>query len=318
MNNSIPSNPSSTDYRFYLYTQLATGISLAILSPVTIVSNVLLLLTVYKDPLKCFRTPATCLIVALALVDLTTGLVVEPFFVIYRVASYVKWSPYVGQSYYNLLLIGSWISTVCLNSSFLLVLALIWSQFIAITYPQRYRFFVTTRRVLAFVAFSWLYLTGFTLLQFAGVSRETLLQVNLHFHSTLITILLIVGSAILLKSLRRLLEASRRLEDETSVRQLTIVTLLLSAILIVSALPHVITLHIWFYAKQETLQEMLDLSAVLTIEDEMLFIKVACDAFIYAWRLPHYRKSLKLVLTCTGNQGRHHGRTEATEMVTMV
>ena len=90
MNNTLPSNSPTTDYGLYIYTQLATGIGLAILSPVTITSNVVLLITILKDPLKCFRTPATYFIVTLALVNLTTGLFIEPFFVMHRVATYIK------------------------------------------------------------------------------------------------------------------------------------------------------------------------------------------------------------------------------------
>ena len=122
-----PSN-SSADYRLYLYAQLATGISLAVLSPITIISNVLLLLTILKDPLKCFRSPATYLIVALALVDLMTGLLIEPCFIIYRVASYIRWSHSPGEPYERVLQIGTWLSTVGLDMSFLLVLGLILSS----------------------------------------------------------------------------------------------------------------------------------------------------------------------------------------------
>ena len=313
MNISTTSNSSSIDVRLYLFTQLATGISLVILSPITVISNLLLLLTIYKDPLKCFRTPASYLIIALGCVDFTTGLVIEPLFVAYRLTSYLKWSLYPGRSYESLLRIGSSISTVGLNLSFLLVLALIWSQFLAITHPQRYRSAITTRRILVFVGVSTLYFTAFTLLQFIGVSRRSLLQINLHFHATVITILLFVGSAILLRSLRRFAKESRQNEDDKGLRQLVVATLFLSAILIACSLAHIITLNIWFYTELETPQDTLHLLAAMTIADEMLFIKVAADAFVYAWRLPYYRKSLKLVLT---RAGRQIGK-EATEMVTM-
>ena len=94
----------------------------------------------------------------------------------------------------------------------------------------------------------------------------SLLQINLHFHATVITILLFVGSAILLRSLRRFAKESRQNEDDKGLRQLTVATLFLSAILIACALAHIITLSIWFYTELETPQ--------LTIADEMLFIKV--------------------------------------------
>lgn len=190
-NNTLPSNSSS--HGFFLYTQLATGISLAVLSPITITSNVLLLLTISKDPLKCLRAPATYLIVTLALVDLATGLLVEPFFVMYRVASYMQWSPTLGEPCNSLREIAIWCSTVFLSTSFLFVL-------------------------------------------------------------------------------------------------------------ILCTLPHIIIVNIIFYKKQQTLQESLDLWAANIIADEMMFVKVASDAFLYAWRLTKYRKSLKLVLTCQTHQ----------------
>ncbi len=333
MNNSTSANSSSVDFRLYLYTQLATGVCLAILSPITITSNVLLLLTIFEDPLKCFRSPATYFIVALALVDLATGLFVEPFYVMHRVARYKKWTATPGEPYDTLKQIGQWFSYVGLNSSFLLVLSLILTQFIAITYPHHYRSVVTTRRVLVCVGLSLVYFTGFILLQFVGVPTQTLYQVDLHLHSTLITILLIISSVMLLRSFRQFAKTSRRVgggvrsnenqdtgghsnkpqANRINEKQFTIVILLLSGILIVCSLPHLITLHIRFYTKQKTEQEVLDLSAAITIGDEMMFVKVALDAFIYAWRLTKYRRSLKIVLTCRGNQV----ATETTEERTM-
>lgn len=321
-NSTLPSESPTTDHRLYLYTQLATGICLAILSPITITSNVLLLATFFKDPLKCFRTPATYFIIALAFVDLTTGLLVEPFFITHRVATYIKGFPAPGEPHHSLHQIGIWLSFVGLNASFLFVLGLILTQYIAIAYPHHYRSVVTTRRVLACVGFSLAYFTGFILLQFVGIPKETLFQVDLHLHSTLITVLLALSSAMLLRSFRQFAAESRRIwglrgvqaqlvhgrhtgiprTNRISEKQFTIVTLLLSGIFIVCSLPHIITVHIRLYKKQKTLQDNLDLSAAISVANEMMFVKVASDAFIYAWRLRKYRRSLKLVLTCHSNQ----------------
>ena len=330
MNNST--NPSSSaDFSLYLNTQLATAICLMILSPVTVVSNVLLLLAIFKDPLKCFRTPPTYFIVALALVDLTTGVLIEPFFIMFRMVRYLTWSPKISEPYHSLGEFGSMSSYVGLNSSFLLVLGLIWSQFIAITYPHRYRSIVTTPRVLACIVLPCVYFTGFILLQFVGVPIQTLFQVDLHLHTTVITVLLMVSSFMLLRSFRKFAKTSRRLaaqnsesrdaqghasktrSNKISEKQFTIVTLLLSGIFIVCSLPHIVLVHLSLYTNQETLQEELDLFAGITIGDEMMFLKVALDAFIYAWRLTKYRRSLKIVLSCHMNQV----GIEATEMGTM-
>ena len=95
-----------------------------------------------------------------------------------------------------------------------------------------------------------------------------------------------IGCGMLLKSSRQFVgECSQEDRDvigplSKQTRQLTTeVILLLSGILILCILLHIITLHIIFYKKQETLQ---DLWAWATVADEMMFVKVASDAFIYA------------------------------------
>ena len=242
-NTSLP----SADLTLYLNTQLGTAIFLMILPPVTVISNVLLLVTIFKDPLKCFRSPATYFIVALAVVDLTSGVLIAPFFIMQRLAKYTTWSLTFLEPYKSLSLFGGMFSYVGFNSSFLLVLGLIWSQYVAVTFPHGYRSIVTTRRVLACIGFSCAYFAGFILLQFAGVPLQTLLQVDLHLHSTLITVLLMLGSFMLLRSFRKFAQTSRRLgggrnsvtrgarehagrtrANKISEKHFTIVTLLLS------------------------------------------------------------------------------------------
>ena len=181
------------------------------------------------------------------------------------------------------------------------VLGLTLSQYIAISFPHRYHSIVTTRKVIAYTVLSCVYFTMFISLYFAGVSTRILYEVGLHLHPTPITVLLILTSFMLLRSFRKLAKTSRELgesltDSETpktrgdagttrtnkiSEKQFTIVTLLLSGILIVCVLPQIIV-HIWFYTKQETQQERLNLHAGVDIGNIMLFLKVALDAFIYA------------------------------------
>ena len=327
-NSALPSNSSSADCRFYFYTQLSTGICLAVLSPITITSNALLLFTIFKDPLKCFRAPATYFIVALALVDLTTGLIVAPFLTVPRVVRYVTWSFTPGEPYNRLEQIGVSLSFVGLNSSFLFVLGLILAQFIAIAYPHHYRSVVTTRRVLACVGFSLMYFTGFNVFNFVGVSQIIIKRVDLHLHSTLTTVFLVVGFAMLLRAYRHYhnVIASRRLGvgssisgrvgesrvNETNKRKFTIVTLFLSGILILCSLPNFVTVHVWIYTKRDDQQDCSALFSAVFLTELMMYVKVALDAYIYAWRLPRYRRSLKLVITCHSNQV----TSEATELKT--
>ena len=323
-NSTFPSNSSSADCRFYFHAELFTGICLAILSPITTTSNALLLFTIFKDPLKCFRAPPMYFIIALAFADFTTGLIVEPFLTVPRVRKYVYSSLTLDGPYNTLEQIGRNLSFVGLNSSFLFVLGLILAQFIAIAYPHHYRSVVTTRRVLSCVGFSLIYFTGFTALPFLGVSQTIFQQVDLYLHSTLITVFLVVGFAMLLRAYRQHAIASRRLgvgssvsgrtgkslTNEVNERKLTIVTLLLTGILILCILPNTVILYVLAYKKRDDQPDCSDLTSVVFLTELILFVKVSLDAFIYAWRLPRYRRSLKLVITCRSNQV----TTEATEL----
>lgn len=323
-NSTFPCNSSSADCRFYFHTELFTGICFAILSPITTTSNALLLFTIFKDPLKCFRAPPMYFIIALAFADFTTGLIVEPFLTATRVRRYVYWSHTLDEPYNTLEQIGRNLSYVGLNSSFLFVLGLILAQFIAIAYPHHYRSVVTTRRVLACAGFSLMYFTGFTVLPFFGVA-QIIFQVDLYLHSTLITVFLVVGFAMLLRAYRQHAIASHRLgvgssfsgrtgkslTNEVNERKFIIVTLLLTGILILCILPNTVVLYVWAYKKQDHDQpDCSDLTSVVFLTELILFVKVSLDAFIYAWRLPRYRRSLKLVITCRSNQV----TSEATEL----
>ena len=86
----VNSSLSPEDIGPYLITLYASAYLFSILSPITVVSNGLLLVAIYKDPFKCFRTPVTFFNVSLAIVDLLAGTIVEPSFAIFYFACYSK------------------------------------------------------------------------------------------------------------------------------------------------------------------------------------------------------------------------------------
>ena len=63
-----------------------------------------------------------------------------------------------------------------------------------------------------------------------------------------------------------------------------------------SALPHVIVLYVFLYTKQRDFTEEVIVNIALRISDILLFVKVAADPFLFAWRLPDYRDALLVAL----------------------
>ena len=314
-NSASTQSPQPPDYGPYFRTELACAIFFTFFSPVTVACNALLLMTLYKDPLKTFRIPSTYFVVALAVVDLLVGLLVEPMFAVFFFAKYSKQSgdvnPLLGR-------VAGFLSTVLLTSSFLLVLALTVSQYIAITYPHKYKHVVTARRVLLFIGLTWLYFVLFSTLPFTGLSRKVYYNIDLFLHTILISFLLVIAHVFLYKSYRRFLEQSRTLQNQMALtragnnpdsaeqekrkndQNFTAATLLLSAVLVLSAVPHVVAFCFFLYTKPETVAEEVRVNIALRIGDIVLFLKVAFNTFIYAWRLPRYRRALRSTVGCSG------------------
>ena len=288
---------------------LASAILLTLLAPVTVVSNGLLLVAIWQDPLKCFKTATTYFVIGLSLADMTTGLTVEPFFAVFYFVRYTQGGEQ-ALTYATLSKAGSTISTVAICYSFLIVLALSWSQFIAITWPHSYKRIVTTRNVTLLITASFLYLLTFTLiLQYAGLVDEvTFLKIQLAAHASFLSVNLIVISVLLSVAFRRRVSSRAAAASTRSARvsakrdkmerQFTALAMYLAAILLLAALPHVCIAQLYLYLAASFSDEVrLRFVVALRVSDLLLFVKVCLDPFIYAWRLPHYRRALRQIFS---------------------
>lgn len=323
----VNSSLSQEDIGPYLITLYASAYLFSILSPITVVSNGLLLVAIYKDPFKCFRTPVTFFNVSLAIVDLLAGTIVEPCFAIFYFACYSKQTLDPGKYFSYLFHIASFLSLVLISSSFLLVLALTTTQYIAITYPHKYKQLFTKKRVLVFVFGFFIYFAVFSSLQFTKIPTDIYLRINLHLHPTVIGFLLTIAHILLFKSFRKFVQQSKALRRPSMAqhvhptaqgskseakhqKQLTVVALLLSALLLLCSIPHIVTFYVYFYTKIISFTEIRNISIALRVSDMILFIKVALDAYIYAWRHPKYRKAVKGTILCYVKQTTRERDTE--------
>ena len=306
----------SSDLAFELETykrvELASAIILCVLSPVTVLSNLLLLTAIYRDPLRCFRTPITFFIVGLALADFITGSTVEPFFVLYYIAKYMSSDGKPGKGFELLHRMAGKISTIAISTSFFVVLALSLSQFIAVSYPHQYKQIVSRSRVVLCLVASCVYFTLFSLLELTGVNPRTYLTLDLILHSTLISLVLVVTHCLLYCSFKQHLVRRKSLRGQSaflqdalekkkirrkrSQRQFTIFTFYLAGILLASASFHTMAIYIFLFYEPRRPAEGIKISLCLRLSDLMLFVKVAVDCFIYAWRLPNYRQALYITL----------------------
>ena len=292
---------------------LASAICLSVLSVTTVTSNFLLLVAIWKDPLKCFTAPTTSFIVVISLADLLTALTTEPFFAVYYFMVYFQGVEEITSALSNLFTAGSIISTVAISYSFLIVLALSWSQYVALKCPHNFKRIVTKRNALIFILLSLLYLLCFTSLQFTGMDQHFFLKLSLAVNTTFLSVNLMVVLLLLNIEFRRHVKRGRAFEvpldisspnarpkrksrRENLQQQFTTVTMYLAAILLLSALPHVITAQIFLYSSRDlSPQAVQSFQIALQISDLLLFLKVCLDTFVYAWRLPIYRRTIKML-----------------------
>ncbi|XP_068682841.1 adrenocorticotropic hormone receptor-like [Montipora foliosa] len=301
MNFTLKSSAESfPELRTYRYIKLASAIVLCILSPITAIPNALLLTAIYRGPLRCFRTPMTYLIAGLAVADLLTGIFVEPM-----VAScyFADFRNKASLSYRLMYRIGGIISGVTITESYFIVLALSICQYIAVRYPHQFKAIVSRNRVFTSLAVSSVYITCFSMLQFTGIDYKTYLKIHLILHATFISATLVVVQVMLFLAFNRHLKHSRLLQNSSahiaaslknrhSERQFTVMIFYLAAILLASCFLHVVAFYIFLFKKPTNREENINIHSLLLISDLMLYIKVALDVFIYAWRNPSYRRAL--------------------------
>lgn len=331
-NGSLGASTNQTDTLFakmiYARCELGSAFTLAILSPVTVLANILLITAIFKDPLKYFKKPTSYFVLGLSVADLLCGLFVEPFFAMYFLGRYFLASEEFQAISQTLFLVGSMISTVSLNASFVMVLMLSLVQLIAIECPYRYKTWVTKKTVISCVLVTWLYFTVYSFLPILGLDQIVFFKLNLTLHSTLISVILAFVQICMYRAFRGRLQhhiitnrslsrydstnsphcstgnkhTSRKpLRYRTFDRNFIIMTFYLAAILLFAAFPHIGVFYFFLYAETTNIQEELSLNILLRTTDLLLFTKVAADAFIFAWRLPSYRKSLEYLI-----RGKHY------------
>lgn len=192
-----------TSSQHYREVQIASGIFLALVSLAAAVGNGLLLVTIWKDPFKTFRTPTTFFIIGLAVADFLTGIIVCPIQASLSIAGYIgiKRNSLILPFLQKAASVATFISLITMNSSYIFLLSLTWSQFLAISSPHKHKGLVTKRRAKASLILTWAYTIVFAILY--GVEKTVLFKVDLYVHTTGSLLLLTIAYFCLYKAFKR-------------------------------------------------------------------------------------------------------------------
>lgn len=214
---STTNHDSEVLWNRFLVICLVSAIYLCVISVLTTISNGVLLVVLYKDPYKAFRHPPSIFITGLALADFFTGTAVDPFFAYFYFELYKD--TITSEQHNQTLKAAGVLSSITMNVSFLTILFLSWTQFIAITFPHRHKQLVTTRRVAVCVCGIWIYSLLFSCSLLMGVPEKIFQKLDVFLNLSLINILVLFSYIALHISYRR--QVSRLTPWQNNVIRIT-------------------------------------------------------------------------------------------------
>lgn len=300
-----------------LWAQIFVAILSLVIGLISAISNILLLLTLHKDPLKCFRRRATTVFIqGLALSDFLTGSFVQT---LYSINLMLEAAGHKIQVLYDIVSIGSHVGT---KISILTLVVLAVDRLLAITLPWKYNTIVTRKRSTATNIVIWIFIATFEATHLESSVEKVLHNIDLHLQTTVpIVGLLIIFLATYLAFRKYSRNAVFAQNDNRSNRvhmrnlqfekKIMVTILLIMIVVLASLTPYFIVekiaqgcngAHHGHEEHEERGQESFncteneELSTAKIFSVCLLSLSCALNPILYAWRIPHYRQSLKMVV----------------------
>ena len=263
---SVPLGPEVSPFDEFFKFAFGSAIYIIIASFVTVLANGLLLVVFFFDPLKTFRTATTYFLISLAFVDILTAASQEPMYATCFIMMYLR-HPDTLATCTPLLNVGQVIAVAAMNASFLIVLAFTITQ-----YKRSCK-----RSITFFTPLHWsTSLLSFTFCCTSPLGRKWLLL------------------KVFKNTRPNKIEGEKINKQE---RKFIIINFLLIAILFLTSQPSAV---LWIYRlySNEDPNTPRVLIVNLMLADNLLYLKFLLDPFVYAWRIPRYRRALKYVMRC--------------------
>ena len=283
---------------------LGTGISFLFLSLLIVIPNGIVLIAVYKNPLRCFRRPFAVFLRFIPAVDFLTGAVVCIGQSVTRLlcAFNEQSVPIEG----NFLIIFQYIG---LNSSVLLVTAMSVDRLIAVVFPHFYLRKVKPRHLFLFDSAIIIFSVTFASLQlYSGISTDVYRMIDQYLHAILplsTSTLCYMGIFFTLRKQSSRIDIQREcsnpvLHDMRQARRVqmekkfvtTSFFILLS--LIVSLIPYLVAIIIEAKCHNCVVSDWYSL--LINSSIVFLFLNSAVNPFLTMFRINELNKSVKIVL----------------------
>ena len=284
---------------------LSSGIPFLFLSISISIPNAIILIALYRNPLRCFRKAFVVFLVFIAAMDLFVGIIVCPGEAVMRFLCAVgdEDVPKDGDIVKILGYIG-------VNSSILLVTAMSVDRFISVVFPHFYLKRVNPRKLVVCNTIILCFSSIFASLQFAEISMDVYILVDIHLHTTfplVTTTLTYFGMFLFLRKRARVhlhrqtlnlpsnptLHDMQRLNIAKKERKFATTSFLILIFLIISLIPYFVSTLIdancydcggqeWYFALRE--------SSVA-----FLFLNSLVNPFLTTFRIKELKQSVLIV-----------------------
>lgn len=264
-----------------------------IMSPIIVFGNSLVVVSVWKDPLKKLRSsPSNFIILSMSIADLLIGLVACPLTTYWGWAVFHRSNPaFEPLKFFSTLI----------NVSAGHVLLLSIDRFFALVTPLQHRFKVTNKRVCIATVACWIYFVLFGCAFAVWPNQYIIVGTIYNVQIFCILICILVMNFVTLSRFHKYSQTTDALEDQSPTireqilhRERTLckaIAIVICAFLI-CFVPWFI-LQILIYVCIPCGRNLSLLMLVYAIIAAWMYSNSAVNPFLYAWRLPKYRDTFK-------------------------
>ena len=281
------------------------GIILSVIAPVIIISNGLVVYTVWKDPLKNLRNASPNFILqSMAVAHLLVGLMLAPVDAYWLLTIAVADKmPFSFHAIYSL-------STTFLGASFAHVLLLSIDRLCAVFRPLKYKAIVTRRRINLAVTLLWVYFicfgiatfmlkNGFFVTSFVFIV-QSFVFLNVNFCLYLAILYRLRKNNKLWQ--KRILEDSVRVSQQIYADKEARLARILAVAIVVSffiVTPYFVLITLVYFCVPCYSYPMLLLIST-GLETTLSHLQSVMNPFVFCWRLPRYRQVWRHYIQSTG------------------
>ena len=270
---------------------MAFSIPAMVMSAIIVFGNLLVVLSVWKDPLKKLRSsPSNRIIVSMAIADLLVGLVVCPLM------AYWVWAILHQKNLTSVL--KSFFVLTDVSSGHVLLLTV--DRVFASVTPLQYRVKVTKRRVCIASIACWAYFILFGC-AFGLWEKGYIILIKIFIvQSLLILASILVLNLVIFFAFRKHRKTTAAQDTSTANRQIMLqrerklskaIAVVISAFLLCSVPWYIVQFLMYFCTPCSPHLRLLLLGHTVTAA--LLYANSGVNPFLYAWRLPRYRETFK-------------------------